>query len=142
MRRLQHNGLNGDLTFEQAWRTIFVSHFEGEDSAEYLIERSLMRPRNFLNFVNQCKSIAINLKHRKITKEDIATAEKVYSTDITQEIGYEIRDVFPQAEDILYYFIGQNFRLKLKQIYKVFKEVSVEEDDYMKLLEILLWYGL
>jgi len=37
-----------DIPFEQIWPTFCVSHYHGEESADYLIERSLMRPRNVL----------------------------------------------------------------------------------------------
>jgi hypothetical protein len=50
---------------EEAWNMVAVSHFEGENSADYLIDLSLMRPRNLLNLVNYCKSNAVNMSRPK-----------------------------------------------------------------------------
>jgi len=140
-RRIVYNDLDPSTNFTQAWNQICVSHVEGEDSADFLIGRSLMRPRNFLNLVNHCKSIAVNLRHQKIQEEDIVKALDTYSADISSEIGFEIRDVFPQAEDILYYFIGVPARLSLSQIKQYIGESNIPPDSFDKLVEILLWFG-
>ena len=140
-KRIVYNALDPNTDFTQAWNRICVSHVEGEDSADFLIGRSLMRPRNFLNLVNHCKSIAVNLRHPKIQEEDIVKALDTYSADISGEIGFEIRDVFPQAEDILYYFIGAPARLSLSQIKQYIGQSNVPSNLLDKLVEILLWFG-
>lgn len=140
-RRIVYNDLGDDLGFDDSWKHICISHISGEDSAEYLIERSLMRPRNFLNLVNHCKSSAVNLKHSKITEEDIIKALGIYSKDISNDIGLEIRDVYPEAEDILYYFIEKKSRFSIVEIKGYLEELKISNDKLEKLLEILLWFG-
>lgn len=140
-RRLIYNDFDSNITFQDAWRTIFISHINGEDSSDFLIRRSLMRPRNFLILVNYCKSTAVNLRHHKITDEDVFKACAMYSRDIVNEIGLEIRDVFPQAEDVPYYFIGAPPVLKLGDVKDKFTESPISPSDYTKLIEILLWFG-
>ena len=140
-RRIVYNDLDPKTDFTQAWNRICVSHIEGEDSADFLIGRSLMRPRNFLNLVNHCKSIAVNLRHPNIQEEDIVKALDTYSADISGEIGFEIRDVFPQAEDILYYFIGAPARLSLSQIKQYIGQSNIPSNLFDKSVEILLWFG-
>lgn len=115
-RRLIYNGVPSTETFEEAWRGISVSHIQGEDTAEFLITRSLMRPRNFLRLINYCKSNAVNLGHMKFTSEDIEKAAATFSADIVNEIGLEIRDVFPAAEEIPYYFIGVKPQMTIAEI--------------------------
>ena len=97
------NGLQQDIQFQTAWHSICVSHIGGEDTAEYLIQRSLMRPRYFLTLVNHCKSNAVNFRHSKILEKNIVKACEIYSADLVSEIGLEIRDVFSDAEDVLFY---------------------------------------
>jgi len=140
-RRIVYNDLDPNTDFNQAWNQICVSHVVGEDSAAFLIGRCLMRPRNFLNLVNHCKSIAVNLRHPKIQEEDIAKALDTYSADISGQIGFEIRDVFPQAEDVLYYFIGAPARLSLSQIKQYIGESNIPPNVFDKLVEILLWFA-
>jgi hypothetical protein len=141
-RRLIYNGMSDSTRFETAWRSIAVSHIEGEDSAEYLIDRSLMRPRNFLSLINYCKSNAVNLRHKKITEGDIAKAWSSYSADIVNEIGLEIRDVFPQAEDVLYCFIGAAPHLSLAEVRNSIREELPGSEEFMGvLIEMLFWFG-
>jgi len=48
-RRLVYSDMPSDKSFEDLWRRICVSHVNGEESSEYLIERSLMRPRALID---------------------------------------------------------------------------------------------
>ena len=103
LRRLQFNKFGEEITFEEAWRTICVSHMpDGEETAQFLINRCLMRPRFLINLVNHCKSNAVNSGHKKIEHADIEKGLAAYSTDLIYDIGFEIRDVLPDAEDVLY----------------------------------------
>jgi hypothetical protein len=140
-RRIVYNDLDPKTKFDIAWHQICVSHIHGEDSADFVIGRSLMRPRNLLNLVNHCKSIAVNLQHPCITEEDILKALEVYSADISREIGLEIRDVFPEAEDILYYLIGVSGILTVGEIKKHISPLSTASDFIEHVIEILLWFG-
>ncbi|HDL8789175.1 TPA: hypothetical protein PXS75_004092, partial [Yersinia enterocolitica] len=64
--RIVVNGLDENIDFQTAWLKIFDSHYKGEETSQYLIDRSLMRPRFLLNLINHCKSFAINLNHETI----------------------------------------------------------------------------
>src|SRR6266542_1058256 len=100
-----------------------------------------MRPRNLLNLVNYCKSNAVNLQHHKINESDLEKACSMYSSDISHEVGLEIRDVFPQAEDIFYYFIGSPNYLSLSDIYEYLKHAPIARRSYNRLIEILMWFA-
>lgn len=142
LRIVANEGFNKDFSFEQAWKKLFVSHFKGEESSQYLIERSLMRPRFLLNLINQCKSFAVNLNHQLISEDDISKGLKAYSTDLLSDISYELNDINNELHDILYSFIGVKSLLspdELKNIISMdntFYTISVEV-----IINILLWYG-
>ncbi|MRG98639.1 P-loop ATPase, Sll1717 family [Polyangium spumosum] len=140
-RIVSNDGFSSKESFDNAWNRIAVSHIDGESSADYLIETSLMRPRNLLNLVNYCKSNAVNLGHPKIARDDVAKAVEQYSADLGNEIGLEIRDVFPGANDILYAFLGAPRQLSLEEIYRRFADAVVPPDRYPVLVEILLWFA-
>jgi hypothetical protein len=91
-----------DIPFEQIWPTFCVSHYHGEESADYLIERSLMRPRNVLKIFNHCRGFATNFRHAKIDEDDIERGLRAYSNDLLVELNHELTDVFPAARDLLY----------------------------------------
>jgi len=140
-RRLIYNGVASTDSFDEAWRRISISHIEGEDTAEYLLRRSLMRPRNFLRLVNYCKSNAVNLGHQKFTSEDIRKAAATFSADIVNEIGLEIRDVFPAAEDIPYYFIGAKPRMTITEIRAILDQTPLTKSEYDVVIDALMWFG-
>lgn len=139
--RIISNEINGDSSFEALWPKICISHYKGEESSQYLIDRSLMRPRFLLNLISQCKSYAINLNHEKILEDDIKKGLKAYSTDLLTDIGYEINDVDNRVQDVLYAFIGSNVKIKKTEICVVLKDFGVDDNFCDKVFELLLWYG-
>ena len=64
-----------------------------------------MRPRFLLNLINHCRSFAVNLSHNKINEEDIEKGFEAYSADLLTDINLEIRDIFPELENVLFSFI-------------------------------------
>ncbi len=139
--RLITNGLSEKLTFSAIWPQICVSHYKGEESFQFLVDRSLMRPRFLLNLINQCKSFAVNLNHEYIETEDITKGLSSYSTDLLVDIGYEIRDLAPEAEDSLYAFIGSPPSLSKESVQQLLLEFGISDDTVDKVFELLLWYG-
>jgi len=139
--RIVSNDINGDDSFESLWPKICISHYAGEESSQYLIERSLMRPRFLLNLISQCKSFAINLNHDRVLEEDLEKGLSAYSTDLLTDIGYEINDVENNVDDILYAFIGSRSVIKKGEIFSVLNEFGVNEKYFEKIFELLLWYG-
>ncbi|MFA7173966.1 MAG: hypothetical protein WC340_11235 [Kiritimatiellia bacterium] len=140
-RRIVAN-LPADMSFIECCHLLCVSHVNGENAIDYMIDRSLMRPRNFLTIVNHAKTQAVNLGEDRIPEKSIKRGLEVYSSDLARELGLEIRDVFPQAEDILYCFIGAPTRLRITDIWSVFlKESRLHDDQFERAIEILLWFG-
>ena len=139
--RVISNDIDGDKIFEYLWTKIFVSHYAGEESSQYLIDRSLMRPRFLLNLINQCKSFAINLNHDRVLEEDIKKGLTAYSTDLLTDIGYEINDVENNVDDILYAFIGSKSVVNRSDVFQMLENFEVADEFFDKIFELLLWYG-
>lgn len=140
-RCVSNPGIPETATFDEIWNRIAVSHIDGESSADRLIELSLLRPRNLLNLVNYCKSNAVNMSRQKITSDDVHKAAAQYSADLGNEIGLEIRDVFPEASDVLYSFLGSPPTLSLAQIYERLEKIGIVGEQRARLTEILLWFA-
>lgn len=141
LRLVNSMKLDASTTFDAIWNQLSVSHIDGEKADEHLIERSLMRPRYLLNLVAYCRANAVNLSHARIEADDIRKARKQYSADIGNEIGLEVRDVFPEATDILYAFIGVPSTLRLEQVFQHFLDAGIAPDSHKKLMEVLLWFA-
>jgi hypothetical protein len=141
-RRFEYNGVPADRPFDEIWRQICVSHIQGEESSQYFIDRCLMRPRCLLNLVNSCISIAVNLGHPSVIEDDVKKGLYSYSIDLITEIGYEIRDVFPEAENILYAFITAPVTMNTGTIRDRLEQANIGTLRLDEMLEVLLWFGV
>jgi len=139
--RIVSNDLDTNSLFNSVWQKLCVSHYKGEESSQYLIDRSLMRPRFLLNLISQCRSFAVNLNHDRIQEEDIAKGLAAYSTDLLTDIGYEINDVEGDSRDVLYAFISSSPNLNEDQLVQVLQNFSIAEPAIKRIIELLLWYG-
>lgn len=141
-RRFLHSGIEGDPLFDDIWRQICVTHIEGQYSADYLIDRCLMRPRSLIEFLKFCKSHAVNLGHKRIEVDDIKQGEETYSTQMVNDISYEMQDVFPAAANALYEFIECPAEMNEDQLKQVLNRISTDANTQEKIFELLLWYGV
>jgi hypothetical protein len=141
-RRFVFSGIKETTAFQNIWRVICVSHVRGEESAHYMIDRCLMRPRSLIEFVRFCRAHAVNFGHRKVTIEDIEHAEEQYSTQLVNDICYEIQDVFPSAKDVLYEFIECPSELDDSTLRSRIAKVTTDSDMQDRILDFLLWYGV
>ena len=93
------SGLNADLDkvdFPTVWHELCTSHYRGEDTSTYLINHSLMRPRNLLKIFNHCRGFATNFNRQKIEEYDIEKGLKSYSADLL-ESGPRVDGRFPRG---------------------------------------------
>ena len=99
------------MEFQKIWRQICLTHYQGEESFAYIIDRTLMRPRNLIKIFNHCRGFATTLNHAKIEEPDIEKGMKAYSNDLLEELDRELTDVFPSANELIYYFLDANAML-------------------------------
>jgi hypothetical protein len=140
-RFVTNEGVEEAATFDDIWRLICISHIGGEETSQYILDRSLMRPRYLLNFVGNVKSHAANLGRDRILEEDILKGEGVYSTDLVTDIGFEIADVYPAAADILYEFLEWEQNIPHEYIIEIIRDKGFVGADAEKLVDMLLWFG-
>lgn len=127
--------------FSTVWTNICVPIIDGEDSAQYLIDRSLMRPRSLLDLIGHCKGYALNLGHQRIEKDDVQKGCNAFSNDLLSELDLEIRDVFPSADHLLYAFIASPATLTREQLEKALTSHGVSAEVLEKVITVLLWFG-
>ena len=140
-RRIIYNQMDGSLEFSRIWPRLCVSHIDGEESSQYLIERSLMRPRCLIDLIEHCRGHAVNLRQEKIGANNIGAGLVTYSSDLLTDIGYEIQDVRPDADDILYAFVGERKTMGAKEYENILLESGIPDNDINVITDILLWYG-
>jgi hypothetical protein len=139
------SGLNADLNkvdFHTVWHELCASHYRGEETSAYLIDRSLMRPRNLLKIFNHCRGFATNFNRQRIDDSDIEKGLKAYSADLLAELDRELTDVFPEAKDLLYYFLDAPSVISQSQLAEILTSAKIEADSYEKVIDFLLYYGV
>ncbi len=65
-----------------------------------------------------------------------------FSADCVNEIGLELRDVFPAAEDLLYYFINAKRHLRYDEVAAILDQSALRHAEYASVIEALMWYGV
>lgn len=139
--RLVDNPNLASLDFEKSWETLFCSHYEGEETSEYIINRSMMRPRNLLNLISHCRSSAINKRHDRIEPDDIKSGVASYSTDLLVELSREMEDVLPEYKTLLWDFVNSSQKLNTQLLYEVYTISGVPEEERERVTERLIYYG-
>ena len=129
-------------SFEQIWGTFFTPHVKSEDSFQFILNRTLMRPREVLRFVRESISTAINRKHEKVTEQDILDAERSYSADALVDIGLEMKDVKPGYDIVPYAFIGARIILSRTEVEQKLREATIADGEVEQVVDLLLWFGV
>lgn len=66
--------------------TICVKLVKGEDSFQYIIDRTLMRPRALIDCIKDCIGVAINRGHEKIQ----SAYYQLYPTFVIDDKFFEV----------------------------------------------------
>jgi hypothetical protein len=93
-----------------------------ENPITYIIERTLMRPRDAILFLNHCVREATGKKG--ITWENIHSAEKKYSQDRLLALRDEWKDPYKGIEKALNVFRGRNSILGINEITNIFDDIA------------------
>ncbi|MEY9323480.1 P-loop ATPase, Sll1717 family [Sinorhizobium fredii] len=131
-----------EVEFDRIWRQICVPHYQGEETSSYMIERSLMRPRNLLKIFSHCRGFATNFRHERIEEADIEKGMKAYSEDLLQELDRELSDVHPEANDLLYYFLDARSTLSPTELEVILTAAGISADQQGEVIDFLLYYGV
>lgn len=132
----------GQPDFEAIWPKLCVSHYKGEETSSYIIERSLMRPRNVIKMFSHAKGFAANLNHQKIGEGDLEKGIRAYSQDLLVELDHELTDVFPAAKDLLYHFVDCEPQQNLAELKDLIIPAGLEEREVEQVVNFLLYYGI
>jgi hypothetical protein len=128
-------------TFQELWTKIAESHVGSEESFSYMIERTLMRPRDLLQFLQRAIEVAINRGHSVITSDDIKYAERSFSEDLLLAIAFEIQDTYPVYTNVHYQFEGQSPTIAAEVLPVIIEQAGVASDETAIAIDLLLWYG-
>jgi hypothetical protein len=131
-----------EANFYSAWSGICERIVHGQESSQYLIDRCMMRPRFLIQMLEYCISNAVNLGRNVIGEDDIDKGIYSFSLGLIKDISYEMRDVRPELENVLYAFIGASSPMKEEEVFSALRETALDEASFPSVIETLLWYGV
>lgn len=96
----------GKLTAKEKWRMIFKEIICEKDSFEYVVERTLNRPREIIQFCIEARERAVELRSNKIDSNSVITSEIKYSEKRSKDIATEYKTQYPNLLDVFEAFRG------------------------------------
>ena len=140
-RRLIHNSLPEGTSFAPVWSQICVSHYHGEETSQYLIDRSLMRPRNLIKLLAHCRGFAVGLERARIEEIDLEKGLRAYSIDLITEADQEITDIVGADTDLIYHFIGEGQEFDPRRLHTILSGAGVPAEKTDDVTRFMLYYG-
>ncbi|MGG6267533.1 P-loop ATPase, Sll1717 family [Leptolyngbya sp. AN10] len=138
--------LADDFDTESVWKLLFEKKVGEQHSFDYIIDRTLKRPREVIQYCNLALSFAQDANRSRITEEDILAAEARYSIwkldDLINEFSVQypfLRDTFNVFDGFQSSFtkeqIAPRFEKSKAMLSQKFNELSgLDLDDFLQLL--------
>lgn len=140
-RYLYSSGRNSS---HDLWTKFFCANVEELPTKEYLLTRSLPRPRDLLYIVNAAVSNAVNAGHTFVEEEDIVRAAKSYSRFAVEAILVANSITTEKLEELLYELGGGPALIGEQDILVAMQRAGVNEslrDDVVAHLLSLEFLG-
>lgn len=98
---------------EDVWETVLPRTVQDQPAWTYIVERSLMRPRDVLQFCQYAIDRAQLRKHSEVLESDVLEAEKDYSDYMFQALRLEYLHVYPNLDQIVFEFVAWKARASI-----------------------------
>ena len=121
---------------------VAVSHYSGQPWLAFMVDQSLMRPRNLLKLFKHSLAYAINSSHARIETDDIARGLRAYAQDLVVEVDRELSDVFPQAKRLIYEFREENAEFSHDDLLTLIQCSDLDEPSSGRVVNFLVYYGV
>jgi hypothetical protein len=101
--------LSSNISEARLWSDIFPATVDGEPMPDYLLRRSLRRPRDFIQFLNRCCRGAAQRDATKIDEDDVIDATRQFSIWKLQDLANEYLANYPFLAELLVMFQNSGF---------------------------------
>ena len=91
---------------DTTWSVIFPETVKGASAQNYIISRSLPRPRDVLDFCQKAIDQAQRNGHEAATEKDVLDGEESFSDALFWSVAMEFKGLYPNLEDVLFEFAG------------------------------------
>lgn len=94
----------GDLSDEEIWTTVFPEPINDIEASEYILTRSLPRPRDVLDFCQKAIDQAQINEHTHVTEQDVLDGEEAFSGALFFSVSSEFKVQYPELDEVLFEF--------------------------------------
>lgn len=91
---------------DEVWSAIFPEPVGDAQASDYILSRSLPRPRDVLNLCQRAIDQAQRNGHEFVTARDILDGEKSFSEALFYSVSSEFKGLYPRLEEVLIEFAG------------------------------------
>lgn len=127
---------------EVKWSEIAVPIVDGVESLDWMIERTLMRPRYLIQLCDECIGHADSSGHEIIEASDFHEGFRKFSLDIIGNTNYEMRDIAPETEDSIYTLIGSSRCSTIGDIKNLLTRDGYSSDVIEKIIDLFFWFAV
>lgn len=106
---------NSDI---EAWNAIFAENlsYRKAKSINYMIDRTLFRPRELIQFCTDALQVARDLKIAPIDYHALSRAELIYSDAREKDIAGEYRFQYPGLQSVFEVFRGRSYEMEREDL--------------------------
>lgn len=130
---------------KDAWAAVFSSEQMRQRSyiSNYMIKRTMLRPRDMIAFCIFCKEAAVANKHAVVMPQDVYDAETKYSKYMYDELVDEMHKQVPNYDDLFkaLHRIGYS-KFTLSAWEQATETICGDRDESLKLLQVLFEYAI
>jgi|AntAceMinimDraft_16_1070373.scaffolds.fasta_scaffold06090_3 hypothetical protein len=97
------------LPFDEAWHLMFSRELvacgrekqKRRQSFNYIERSTMMRPRDFVRYLQDCSKLSLDLGHTIVRAKSIIRADKAFSNYMRSELEDELTGLLPEAREVL-----------------------------------------
>lgn len=124
------------------WADVAVPTVDGETSLDWMISRTLMRPRYLIQLCDECIGHADSAGNDRIEVADFLEGFRCFSLDIIGNTNFELRDVEPLAEDALYSLIGMHRTTTIGEIKAALLGENYGPETVERIVYLFFWFAV
>jgi hypothetical protein len=122
-------------------QSISDNFVDGVPVLEYLIDKSLMRPRYLIRLFETARRRALTLGKERIGESDYQFATKELGWQVLEDFDREIADIIPDGSSLLFEILINQEKLTADKLRYVCKKKIQNKDLIEKFIEVLIWSG-
>ena len=127
--------------WDDVWNAVSVPNIRGQQTLDYLVECSLMRPRYPIRLFETARRRAITLGKAKIDEADYEAAVDELGWQVLEDFDRELVDVVPDVEDLIFDIVQLNGPMSFRNLENTIKQRVEDPNVVDQIVDVLIWTG-